>query len=116
MPSQRRVEKLSTLIQEELSKIMNRDLEFTDGTLVTITRVTVSDDREYATVFISILGGALGPALEVLGLHRYAIQKNLNRKFRIRPVPKIRFTLDEGETRRESVEESLAKLKQKGEL
>jgi ribosome-binding factor A len=46
----------------------------------------------------------------------YIIQQSLNRRLRMRPVPRIRFTLDEEELRREKVERSLAALKRKGDL
>ena len=114
------------LLRDELGKIIDREIEFPEGYLVTITHVVTSPDLRYATVFLSILNAdpnradittALSyRALEMLDKNVYPIQQHLNRKLRMRPVPRIRFAIDEEEVRRESVERSLAEIKQKGEL
>ena len=117
MPSPRRVEKLSNLLREELAAILERDIEFPDGMLVTLTRVAVSPDAHYASAMISVLPEkAQKDALEILRKNVYDIQQILNRRLRMRPVPKIRFVPDEGEAKRERVEKSLAELKQKENL
>lgn len=113
MASPRRLEKLNILLQEEVAKILDEELEFPEGNLITVTRVSISNDAYYAVIFISILGKDLQKSLEILEKSIYHIQKQLNRRLRIRPVPKIRFTLDEGEIQREMVEKSLAEIKRK---
>lgn len=107
---------MNILLQEELSKIIDREIEFTPGNLVTITKVDTSSDKQYAAVFISVLGAGIKESLEILQKNVYNIQKLLNRKIRTRPVPKIRFTLDEGEMKREKVEKSLVELKKNKEI
>lgn len=116
MAAERRIEKISILIKEELAQLIARDIEFPEGTFVTVTRVDVSPDVHYASVFISILGNSGPRALEILSKKVYTIQQLLNRKVRMRPVPRIRFEVDEAEKNRESVEKSIAELKRKGEL
>lgn len=116
MPSPRRIEKLNMLFQEEISKILDRDIEIPEGNMLTITRVSISPDGHYADVLVSLLGKNPKETLENITKNVYAIQQILNRKMPIRPVPKIRFMLDGGEFEREKVEKSLVKLKQKGEI
>ncbi|MDP3769686.1 MAG: 30S ribosome-binding factor RbfA [bacterium] len=116
MPKISRGEKLNMLLRDELGKIIDREIEFSENTLVTITRIVSSPDLRYATVFLSVLNGDEAEALEMLKKNVYHIQQQLNRALRMRPVPKIRFVIDEEELRRESVERSLAELKQKGDL
>ncbi|QQG45550.1 MAG: 30S ribosome-binding factor RbfA [Candidatus Sungiibacteriota bacterium] len=116
MPSERKVEKLNDLLQEELSQILEREVEFPENTFVTITRVAVSPDRQYATIFISVYGGAEQSILEILAKNIYNIQQRINRTLRQRPIPKINFEIDREEIRREIVEKSLAELKRKKEL
>lgn len=111
MASPRRIEKLNILLQKELAKILDEELEFPEGNLVTVIRVSISSDAYYAVVFISILGKDLHKSLEILEKNIYYIQKLLNRRLRMRPVPKIRFTIDEGEMKRETVEKFLTELK-----
>lgn len=116
MASTRRIEKLNMLLREEISKILDRDIEVSEGTMLTVTRVAISSDGQYATVFVSLLGKNPKEALEILKKSVYYIQQVLNRRVRMRPVPKIHFEIDEAEFQREKVERSLAKLKQKGEM
>lgn len=116
MASERRIEKLNILIKEELALILERGIEFPKNTLVTITKVLTSQDMYYAEILISVLGGKTKEALEILSKNIYHIQQMLNKKLRIRPVPKIHFEMDRGEAQREIVESSLAELKKKKEI
>lgn len=107
---------MNNLLREEIAKILERELEFPGGTIVTVTKVDISPDKQYAAIFVSLLGTRPEKAMEILSKNTYTIQHLLNRKMRMRPVPKIHFAIDEEEFRRETVEKSIAKLKQKGEL
>lgn len=117
MPSPRRIEKLNMLLSEELSKIIDREIEFSEGTLVTLTRVSVSPDGDFADMFFSVFGeGQKEKTLEILQKNLYTIQRLLVKAVRMRPVPKVRFLIDKGEARREAVEKSLAGIKKRGEV
>ena len=116
MASPRRIEQLSMLLKEEISKIIDRKLEFPEGCIVTLTRMTLSKDARYATIFFSVLGAGESDVVEVFRKNMYPIQQILKRSVRMRPVPQIRFLPDTAEDRRERVEASLAELTRKGEL
>ena len=116
MASERRLQRLDQVLREELSKILDREIEFPEGAMVTITRIGVSPDARYATAFISVIGSSEKGTLEILGKNVYPIQQIVNRRLRMRPVPKIRFVIDEDEERREGVEKKLAELKREGEV
>jgi len=51
----KRILRINSLIRDELSNILLREVEFPDGVLATITRVEVSDDLFNASVYISVL-------------------------------------------------------------
>lgn len=116
MASPRRIERLSELFREQIAGIIDREVEFAEGAFVTVTRVEISPDARHANVYITVLGGERRDALAILEQNVYYIQQIINRTMRMRPVPKIRFAIDEAEERREKVEESLATLKQRNEL
>lgn len=116
MATGRRLEKINVLLKEELARILELESDFRDDALVTVTRVEVSPDLHYAAVRVSIFEKEPNRTLEILGKNVYNIQQILNRRLRMRPVPKIRFEIDEGEEKREVVEKSLAELKRKGEM
>lgn len=113
----KRLEKVNELIKEELAKIIDRMMEFPAGALVTVTRVEVSEDKLYANGYVSLLsargnGTAEIEVLKMLKKNIYGIQQALNKKLRIRPVPKIRFFIDEAEKKRERIEELLSGLEE----
>jgi ribosome-binding factor A len=117
MSSARRIEKINILIKEELARIIDREIELPAGIFLTITRVGTSQDLHYSNVFVSVLGDIKEKdILDILEKNVYSIQQMLNRKLRMRPVPRIKFLIDEEELRREKIEKSLAELKLKGEL
>ena|SRR3989338_3129470 len=116
MASELRLKRLQGVLHEEMSRLLKRELEFPRGTLVTVTRIDLSEDVYYATVFVSILGEGRAEALAILQQSTYYIQQELNRRMRTRPVPRVSFRIDEAEERREAVEKTLAELKKKKEL
>lgn len=90
-----RREKISSLIQEELGKIIERDLEF-DGAMVTITTVEISDDLAQAKVRFSIFPKEKEPeTFQVLEEKRKHLQFKLVRKLNIKPMPTLKFEIDE---------------------
>lgn len=116
MASPRRIEQLNIVLKEEVSRIVDRELEFPEESMVTLTRMVLSKDARYATVFFSVLGASAPEISDVFRKNIYHIQQMLNRTVRMHPVPQIRFLADQAERHREEVEKSLAELKQKGEL
>lgn len=111
MAASRRIEKIENLLREVVAGIVARDLAFPAGVLVTVTRVTVSEDLFYATVFVSILASDAASeslAREQLAAAAKSVQRAVNRKLRMRPVPRITFAIDQNEKRRERIEKLLA--------
>lgn len=111
MATARRVEKVNILLRELAASLIARELEFAEGTLVTVTRTATSEDLRYATIFVSVLGGGVTApqeAMAVLLRHTPEIQHKLNRKLSMRPVPRIRFAIDRGEQHRERIEKLLS--------
>lgn len=112
----RRIEQVNDLIRGEVGNIINRRIELPVGALVTVTRVVASADLHYADIFVSIMP-ALNEekVLEIFSEKIAEIQHNLNRKLRMRPVPRIKFRVDADEKKRERIEALLARerLKEK---
>lgn len=100
-----RVERLNNLIQEEVSQTLHREVEFGLGVLVTVTGVKVSVDAAHATVYISVLPkNQLGKVFKILKNNIYSVQQILNKRLKMKLVPKIRFEADKGEENFEKVE------------
>ena len=100
--------KIESLIEQELSRILAREFHV-DGSLVTISSVSVSKDLAKAEVKLSIIpyDKELEVYDEILNQSRH-IEHVLLRKMNIRPMPKLEFLIN-------SSEEKL-RIKKKGQV
>jgi len=91
----KRINQVNDLIRQELGQIVFREGDFISKPLITITRVDTSIDCRYSKVFITILPeNETKTVIEGLNKKIYSIQKALDKRLYMRPVPKIRFLLD----------------------
>jgi len=104
MASERRIEKLNKLLRNEIANIISREVSFDAGTLVTVTHVEVHRNLSQAEVFITTLpDSSLLKALKILDDSIFELQQILNKRLRMRPVPKIIFKADKGQIKAEAV-------------
>ncbi len=102
-----RPQRMNSLIRDELSKLIMRELEFT-GALVTITDVEVNEEMEHAVVNVSVLPSEKSEkVLEILNNHKKDLQFKLHRKLNIRPIPEIAFKIDFGLKNAATIEKAL---------
>lgn len=108
----KRIQRVNQLIKKELGQILLREIEFPKDVLVTITRVGTSADLKQAQIFISCLPEIQSEKiLNILNRQIYNIQQKLNKKLKMKFIPKIEFR-EEKETREAGrIEEILEKLK-----
>lgn len=109
-----RAKRFNELIKEELGKIIFDFLEVKPGILVTITRVNTALDLFSTLVFVSIYPNK--EAEEIFyKLNRlvYQIQQILNKKLKIRPVPKIIWRYDKNPEEASKVESILKGIEEK---
>ncbi len=107
-----RVEKVNSLLEHEIGKILLKDFAFSPEILVTLTRVDTSSNLIEAKVFISVYPEEkTAGILNALQKSVYDVQYKINRTLRMRPVPKIKFVKDENISKAGKVEEALGKLK-----
>ena len=89
---------IGSTIQRELAEFIMRELNDPRlPTIVSITRVKVSDDLEYADVYVSVMGteGQQNAALIALKHSAGLMRSRLTKALSIRIAPFIRFQLDE---------------------
>jgi ribosome-binding factor A len=92
-----RHEKIESLLQEELSKIVAREVEPPLGTLVTISRVEVSSDNTEAKIGVSVIPTeSTEMIVSNLKKRQGWLQRLLNHKMNIKPMPRIDFEADYG--------------------
>lgn len=108
----KRIEKVNSLIQEEVSSILLREIEFPKNVLVTITRVETIVNLSESKVYISTIPDkSIDEVFEILNRNIYDIQQCLNKRLNMRPIPKIVFKKEEKTEEADRVEEILEGLK-----
>lgn len=106
-----RIDKVNSLLEHEISKIISRDFNFSD-ILVTLTRVDTTANLIEARAYISVLPDEkLTKVLETLNKGVYEVQRKINKMVNMRPVPRIIFIADKTVSSVSRVESILAQLK-----
>ena len=111
MPTQRQ-ERINSLLQEEISRIVMRELQDEALLPVTITGVEVSPDLGHARVYASVLGDdvVLREAMKTLAKRRVQIQGYLAENLVLRRVPRLTFLADRTAAQAQRLEILLTKL------
>lgn len=85
--------KISSVIEEELGKLLEREFDF-DGALVTIVDVFVDTDLLQACVKLGIIPVEKGPeTFFKIEKRKKELQHELLRKLNIKPMPRLRFEI-----------------------
>lgn len=107
-----RIDKVNSLLLRELSSIIQREVFFPSGIMVTVTRIEATANLIEAKVYVSVFPESnFEKALAILNKEIFGIQQQINRKLNMRPIPKIKFVKDEVISKAGRVEEILAQLK-----
>lgn len=106
-----RILRVNELIKQEVGKLFLTEMNFPVDILVTVIEVEASKDLRYADVFISVFPfEKAAEVLEALKEHIYFLQKIINKKLSMKPLPRIRFIIDEGGERIGRIEELIGNL------
>jgi len=107
-----RVEKVNSLIKKELGKIILKEIDLPPEILLTITRVEASSNLFQAKVFVSVMPEEKTEEIfKILNQNIFSLQQRLNKKLKMRPVPKISFVKEKRTVEAGRVEELLRKIK-----
>ena len=93
----RRTDRVSALIQRELSDIIQRELKDPRVGFCTISQVQVSTDLRYADVKVSVVGDKQQKRKSITGLKSAAgfLRREVVRRIGLRHAPELRFELDD---------------------
>ncbi|MEK7180786.1 MAG: ribosome-binding factor A [Patescibacteria group bacterium] len=102
-----RPQRLVKVFEEELSKIIAKELEF-DGAIPTITSVEFSDKLEHANIGFSVFPSEKAEeVLKVINENKFELRKLLGKKVMIRIMPQLDFKIDHGTENAAKVEKLL---------
>lgn len=108
----KRIERVNSLLEHEISGIIQREIVFPDGVLVTLTHVDATANLIEAKAYISVFPEEKAEGvLKILKKEVYGIQKQIDKKLNMRPIPKIIFVADKKEAEAGNIEELLNRLK-----
>jgi ribosome-binding factor A len=104
----RRTEKVASLMHEEIGEYLKR-LEL--PALTTISKVEVTADLKWCKAWVTVLGNekAQKEVLDILSENLKDLQKELNQKFTMKFVPRIKFVIDHGAEYAAKINELLRK-------
>ncbi len=106
-----RLEKVNSLLKQEVSKILLRDFDF-HGALVTLTYMEATANLIEAKAYISVLPDEQADkVITLLNKAVYDIQQKVNKRLNMRPIPKIKFVKDEVIAKAAKIEGLLSQLK-----
>jgi len=109
----KRIERVNSLLEQEVGKILLHDFSFSPDVLVTVTRADTSSNIIESKIYVSVFPEAKADAIiNVLNKSVYDIQYKINRILRMRPIPKIKFVKETEVSKAARVEELLAKAGQ----
>jgi len=107
-----RIPQVNQLIKKELSQIILREVEFPRDILATLTRVETTSNLNESKVYISCIPETKQESvLNILNSQVWHLQQLLNKRLRMRPIPKIIFLKEKETVEAGKIEEILGKLK-----
>ena len=107
-----RQQKISRLIQKELSEMFVQQTKLTRGLLVTVSAVRVSPDLSIASAYLSIFPSEKGEeTIKNINGNVKVIRYDLGQRVRhqLRIIPELRFFLDTSLDYLEHIDEQLKK-------
>lgn len=105
-----RIEKINSLLEHEIGKIILKDFAFSPEILVTLTRVDTTSNLIEAKVYVSVFPETKSDGIiRALQKSVYDVQYKINRTLRQRPIPKIKFVKETEISKAAKIEELLAK-------
>ena len=109
-----RMDQVNELLREEIAQIVKREIDF-ENSLVTILNVDCSPDLSSAKISFSVLpDNMLGTALEKLKRNSGNIAHILNKKVKLKRIPRFKWIFDDTEKNAASLDKIFAKI-EKGE-
>ncbi len=107
-----RIQRVNQLIKKEISQIILREFDFPKNILVTVTRVDASRNLIHAKIYISVMPeNETQQISEVLNQKIYDVQQRLNKRLKMRPIPKINFVVEKETAQAGKIEELLEEIK-----
>jgi ribosome-binding factor A len=108
-----RIEKINQLLKQHLSEIINKELTVKNGVFISIPKAECGKDLRQAKIFLSVYPDKENNyALKTLQKEAYKIQGLLNKKLKMKPLPKISFVIDNKQEEIEEIEKVFKQIEE----
>jgi len=110
-----RILRINQLIKKELAEILLKEFDSPKGSLITITKVETFANLSQSKIYVSIIfiGKERPDVISILKKKTYSFQKSLDRRLKMRKIPKITFFQEEETAQAAKIEEILFNLRYK---
>jgi len=109
---QERIPRVNALIKKEISQIILKEVDFPIDVLATVTRVETLPNLQESNIWVSVLPeDREEEVFNLLNKTIYVLQQFLNKRLKMRPIPKIRFLKEKTTVEAAKIERILEKLK-----
>ena len=106
-----RMQKVNSLIREQLGEILNRELDLKSGAFLTVLKVDTTSDLRYTNIFVSVFPEKEGTyVMTALKNEKSNIQRILNKKLHMKVLPRLVFKLDKTEVEADEIEKILRQI------
>lgn len=108
----KRLQQVNQLIKKELSRLVLREIDFPENVLVTVTRVKTSIDLNQAKVYVGVFPEEQRlKIIQILNNQIYHLQQKINKRLKMKIIPKIIFVEEKKTEEAGKVEELLEKIR-----
>jgi len=108
-----RILQINELIRQELGQLMSAEIELPKNCLATITYVETSKDLRHAKVWLSVIPTSYTrKVLDKLTANAGHLQFLLNKKLAMKPLPRLKFAIDDTEKKASKIEDLLDQIKE----
>lgn len=112
MSDNRRQKRVSSLIKEELSRLLIKVIQDSSSGLLTITRVEMSKNLKTAHVFLSLFGcKEKEKTLDLLEMRKGFLRKSIASKTKLKYNPQLIFSLDTTPDFEERLDKIITRMK-----
>jgi ribosome-binding factor A len=109
----KRILKINQLLKEKLGEIIRKELSLKPSVLVTIIKVDTSKDLRYAKALLSVYPETEDDyVLKTLYKESKKIHKVLHQELFMKPLPKIKFLINDNQKKLSEMEEIFDKIHQ----
>jgi len=106
-----KIKKLNSLLQKTISKIINQLIELPKDKLVTISRVGCTANLNSIKIFVSCFPiEKEKETIKILQNNHQLIIEELNKKLKLRKMPKLFFKIDNTEEYVSNIDKELNKI------